>query len=200
MVTSVENGEPVSPGLFNRLWAFLTRDLSDDRRPKHPRPEIPFGGLQSPQNTGSPRPKPPQPVPPNIDVGKPPRGGSGVLPEPPPDDIDEIHSTGRVGDKTFVPKPPKTPTSEDRVRPRIDGESIKTDLRGGLRENSQGAENALLTATEEKDHAQVPSERGWIKREPEKASETSNALTAIKWIIGVGASIGLGWLLEWAVF
>ncbi len=62
MVTEIEKGEPASLGLFNRLWTSLTRDIDDDRRPKHPRPEFP-GGLRSPKDTGAPRPKPPQDAP-----------------------------------------------------------------------------------------------------------------------------------------
>lgn len=46
----------------------------------------------------------------------------------------------------------------------------------------------------------IPTEKSWSKLESEKARETSSAWTAIKWIIGVGASIGLGWALEWAFF
>ncbi len=332
MITSIDKNEPVSSGLFNRLINFLTRDLAEDRRPKHPRPAL----VPRPQVS---RPKPPQLNPPRritegrpeIDVGRPPRGGSGALPAPPPDcpycevgrvehltkgdivfverfhcvacekdftmkdvpapkssgrpfqsgrddltepssvtcpecssikvqlvllrgaheeftiekyvckaclhkftyedvmraegisittkpkvehkplstviefeeiaSVDELLSTECEGEKVFVPRPPKTPTSEDRVRPRIEGESIETDLRSGLRPNGQDAENELLSATEEKDRDRLPTEKSWSKSKTEPAPETSSAWwTAIKWTIGVGASIGLGWIAEWAFF
>ncbi|KKL69529.1 hypothetical protein LCGC14_2114060, partial [marine sediment metagenome] len=48
----------------------------------------------------------------------------------------------------------------------------------------------------------IPTEKSWSELELEKARETSSAWwwTAIKWTIGVGASIGLGWLAEWVFF
>ncbi len=121
-------------------------------------------------------------------------------------DIDELESTGCEGDKTFVPRPPKRPTSADDPKPRIEGDFGATmrayreerERRGGV---PMYPEDNPSSDPEQKDHDSLPIEKGWSKPEPEKARETSSAWwTAIKWVIGVGASIGLGWLAEWAFF
>ncbi len=330
MVTEIEKDEPVSMGLMNRLWAFMTRDIDEDRRPKHPRPEYP-GGLRSPKDTGAPRPKPPQPAPrkgegyrprssgdgprcgppkrstaranppqgsgarvgtipqKEIDVGRPPSGGSGALPAPPPDciycEVGRVVETTKsnafeIGryhckacDKEFteedIIKAKKTPVERttDAVKAiahaaRTMGMSVseathaferlnrtininvagvvgnEAELVKALEESIEDSDDELLeedygatmrayreernrcggvpmypedkpsSDPEKKDQDSLPTERGWSKRETkpepetdEPAPETSSARwTAIKWIIGVGASIGLGWIAEWAFF
>lgn len=122
-------------------------------------------------------------------------------------DIDEAHSTGSESQREYRPRPPKKPTRDDDPEPRAEGdagemarahrdqrhrqggvpmnqggEPIEADLRGGLRPNDKGA----------------PTELSWTNHETKH--ESSAIWSAIKWIIGVGASIGLGWLAEWALF
>lgn len=209
--------------MFLRLLSWLKRDPSEDRRPKHPRPS-------SPPCPQVPRPKP-------IDVGRPPRGGSGVLPAPPPDcptcevgRVERIHHAQEEQGKAFIIErfhcvacskvftmedvakakgmkkgPPKMPDPADDPEPRIE-EDYGATMRAYRDERRRSGGVPMYPddsdAEEKKDLNQITTEKGWRKPKSEKARETSSAWwwTAIKWTIGVGASIGLGWLAEWAFF
>lgn len=148
---------------------------------------IPFGGLRGPKNSGSQQPRPPQPrpkarPPQNINSGQPPRGGSGALPPPP--DVDEIHSTGSGGDKTFVPRPAPIPEAPPNRRM---GEPPK------LKPPRRIVEGKAASSPGPHKFGR-PTEKGWDRDGPESPSSVRRLMW---WAVRAIAAGGLWALIEW---